>query len=146
MLKSLDSYATAEYSVYSILSASTTDITGATVDIGDYGGVRFIANVGISGDTLSGSVMVELELEHSDDGSTWADCADTDLSAYVAGTNDGTWAKIDDAAEDPAIHTVEYRGNKRYVRAMVLKTGTHTNGIPIGIVHERFDKRTRPVD
>lgn len=146
MLRSLESHRTTDQVVASILSQSTTDINGTAVDIGDYGGVAFVANVGISLDTLSGSLMIELELEHSDDNSTFTDCADTDLSAAVTGTNTGTWARVDAAAEDPAVHVVEYRGSKRYVRPVVLKTGTHTNGIPIGIIAERFDKRTKPVD
>lgn len=112
----------------------TADANGVTVDTQGYGSCVFSANVGASGDTLSGSVKAELELEHSDDGSSWSDCANADLSTAVTGTNLGTWAVIDDPAEDDVEVTVAYVGSKRYARAVLNLTGTHTNGIPVSIV------------
>lgn len=126
------------------LSQSTTDINGNAVNIQAAMGAVFIASIGVTGDTLSGSVKVELELEHSDDGTTFTDCADTDLSAAVTGTNPGTWAVIDDNAEDDVVKVVTYRGEKPYVRPVVNKTGTHTNGIPLSIVGFPINKRVKP--
>ena len=96
------------------------------------GGVMIQANVGVSGDTLSGSVMVELEVEESVDGITYTDVADTDLSSSVTGTNTGTFAVIDDPAEDDMEYKTEYRGSQPFCRMVANLTGTHTNGIPIG--------------
>jgi len=115
-----------------VLTASETAL--ASFDVQNYGSLMFLALVGQSGDTLSGSVYAELELEHSDDDSTFEACADADLSEAVTGTNTGTFAKIDDPAEDEAVFKVGYKGHKRYVRPVVRLTGTHTNGIPVGIV------------
>lgn len=112
----------------------TADANGVTIDTQGYGSCAFVANVGASGDTLSGSVKAELEVEESDDGSTWTDVANEDLTHYVTGTNDGCFAVVDDGAEDEAVYRTGYIGNKRYVRAVVNLTGTHTNGIPIGVV------------
>lgn len=144
MLRHTRSDETKVQCVASILSASTTDINGASVDAGPGNEVEFEANVGASLDTLSGSVYVLLELEHCNDNATWVDCADADLDVAVAGTNTGTWAKIDDPAEDETLVTVNYIGGKRYVRPVVNKTGTHTNGIPIGVVGRVCAKRYKP--
>jgi len=99
--------------------------------------------VGASGETLSGSVKIELEIEESDDDSTFDDAEDADLSSSVSGTNAGTFAVIDDGAED-AVYTTSYKGDntkKRYVRPVINVTGTHTNGTPIGILAVRFGKK-----
>jgi tRNA G37 N-methylase Trm5 len=87
--------------------------------------------VGDSGDTLSGSVMVELELEESDDNTTYTDCANaalenatTGATGAVTGTNLGTFAVIDAPTEDSAMFYVRYVGSKRYSRVVVNKTGT----------------------
>jgi len=95
--------------------------------------VMFVVQIGISGDTLSGSVYAEIEVEESDDDATYTDVADADLTNYVTGTNTGTICKIDDAAEDPAIHGTSYIGDARYVRSVVNLTGTHTNGIEVAV-------------
>ena len=116
----------------------TADVNGVTIDIQGYSTAVLAAHIGLSGDTLSGSVKAELELEHSDDGSAWSDCANTDLqnpdtggAGHVVGTNPGTFAVIDDPAEDEQIYAVRYVGAKRYVRFVYNVTGTHTTGTPV---------------
>lgn len=123
----------------------TADADGASVDMKDYTHVFFLANVGESGDTLSGSVYVLLELEDSADDSSFANCADADLTNSVTGATVGTFAKIDAAAEDDTPYYTEYRGSARYVRPVVNVVGTHSNGIPIGIVAFRFGAERVPV-
>jgi len=107
----------------------TADVNGAGVDTQDSIGVGLVAHVGTSGDTLSGSVYLALEVQHSDDNSSFSACADTDIDAAVTGATTGTFAKIDDAAEDDAIYKCNYIGTKRYVRVVGNLVGTHTNGI-----------------
>lgn len=111
----------------------TADVNGSSVDLKNFGVCRFLANVGNSGDTLSGTVYIELELEESDDNSSFTDVADADVSAAVSGTNDGCFAVIDAPTEDRLLVQVEYRGTKRYVRPVINVTGTHSNGTPIAI-------------
>lgn len=123
----------------------TADADGASVDLLGYAGVTFMALVGESGDTLSGTVYVELEVEDSADNSTFADCADALVTNTVTGNNTGTFAKIDAAAEDDAVYVATYKGPKRYVRPVVNISGTHSNGIPIGIVAVRFGAATKAV-
>lgn len=119
----------------------TADTNSASVDLKSHQNALFAVAVGESGDTLSASVKIELELEESDDDSTFTDVADADMTGEVAGTNDGCFAVIDAAAEDDAVYTAQYHGSKRYVRAVINVTGTHTNGTPIGIIAHAFDKK-----
>ena len=123
----------------------TADTNSTSVDMKDYNSVAFYALVGESGDTLSGSVMLELEIEDSADDTTFADAADADVRNFVAGTNDGTFAVIDAAAEDDAVFLGQYDGNERYVRCVLQITGTHTNGIPVGVIAVRTGKNVLPV-
>lgn len=125
-----------------VYTASETAI--ASFDVQDYGSLIFAAAVGASGDTLSGSVYAELELQHSDDDSVFEACADEDLSAAVTGTNTGTFAKIDDPAEDELLYKVAYKGNKRYVRPVLRLTGTHTNGIPVAFLAVGGHGKSKP--
>lgn len=111
----------------------TSDQNSTAVDMKGYSDLSFLASVGNSGDTLSGTVYWLLELEHSDDNSAWTDCTDAEITNAVTGTNTGTFAKIDDPAEDSLAVSVGYKGSKRYVRCVVNAVGTHTNGTPIGV-------------
>lgn len=104
-----------------------TDGTGLAVDLRGYNSALVVFHVGVSGDTLSVSVYLELRVQESADGSSWADVAAADLDGVQA-------LKIDDAAEDDVVHTVGYKGSKRYLRAFVDTTGTHTVGTPCSAV------------
>lgn len=123
----------------------SADADGASVDLLGYNKVTFLALIGESGDTLSGSVKVELEIEDSADDSSFSDAADADVEGFVAGTNDGCFAVIDAAAEDDAVFKATYHGPERYVRPVINITGTHTNGIPIGILAIRHGAENLPV-
>ena len=111
----------------------SADKNGETIDTQDYSSLMFAVNVGESGDTLSSSVHIQLEVEESDDDSTWTDVDDDDLTNVVDGTNDGTFAKIV-LNGDQDVYLVGYKGSKRYVRIVANLTGSHTNGTPIGAV------------
>lgn len=102
-----------------------TDGTGVAVDLAGYETAMMVFEVGASGDTLSGSVYLDLILQESADGSTgWAAPAAADV--------ENNSVRIDDPAEDSVVVKVGYKGEKRYIRAFVDTTGTHTNGTPIG--------------
>ncbi len=106
-----------------------TDGAGVGVDRLGFGDALMIAQQGISGDTLSGSVYWTIKFQECDDNATWTNIADADLEG---GAN--LWI-INAAAEDPTTIVRNYIGSKRYVRIFWDSTGTHTNGTPIaGIV------------
>lgn len=112
----------------------TADALSEAIDMAGFNACNIAVLVGESGDTLSGSVYIELELQESDDNSTYTACADADITNAVTGTNTGTFALIDAAAEDDAVYQCKYLGDKQYVKVNVNVTGTHTNGTPIGAV------------
>lgn len=142
MIKDLNS----KLSVSSLLipATRTADANATSIDLQLHESNILAVYLGDSGDTLSGSVKIECELEHSDDNSSFSDCADTDLSAAVTGTNTGTFAVVDAPAEDSAIFKVMYKGSKRYVRVVLNFTGTHTNGCPCAVFSIRGDGELNP--
>ena len=116
------------------LAIPSIDVDGTTVDLQGFdGGCLFIATCQNSLDTLSTSLYIELEIEESDDDSTYTDVADVDLSNYVAGTNDGCFAKMIASTMASNIYKCQYKGSKRYVRCVLNVTGTHTNGTPVQV-------------
>ena len=122
----------------------TADANGASADLQLYDGCMILFDIGDSGDTLSGTVYIECEVEESADDSTFTDVADTDLVSYVAGTNDGCVAYIDAPTEDQTVVVACYIGSKRYVRGVLNVTGTHSTGTPMGIVNVRSGYKYPP--
>jgi len=117
------------------------DLNGNSVDCRGFASIILVAHIGLSGDTLSGSVLLDVELEDSPDDSTFTDCADADLenpdtggAGAVTGTTTGTMARIDDPAEDNLVYAVRYVGPERFVRAVFNITGTHTVGMPCSVM------------
>jgi hypothetical protein len=111
--------------VVPVVANDDTEGTGLTCDRLGYKEVLMIAEQGISGDTLSGSVYWTIKFQESNNDSTWTNIADADLKN---GAN--LWI-INAAAEDPTTIIRLYRGSMRYVRIFWDATGTHTNGTPI---------------
>jgi len=128
-----------------VAAVITADATGITIDRQGFGVCGADVVLGNSGDTLSGSVYVELEAQESVDDSTWTACADASIMNAVTGTNTGTFAVVNAPAEDSTVFSVQYRGGKRYFRVVANVTGTHTNGIPFGVVNWKGEATYKPV-
>tara|TARA_R100000773_G_C4174483_1_gene86835 strand:+ start:125 stop:589 length:465 start_codon:yes stop_codon:yes gene_type:complete len=130
----------------SIINAvKTAAANGTGVDLQGYEGATVLVDVGAEGDTLSSSVHFELSLEESDDDSTYTDVTQAGI---VDGTisADGIFLKLDGTAggnpdTTGGIFRVEYVGGKRYIRVVLAKTGTHSNGTPIGAMVVRHKAR-----
>jgi len=123
-----------------IVGNNTTEGTGVGVDLAGFGGALMIAHVGISADTLSGSVYMTVGFQASDVvGSGYADIAAADL---LGGVNN---VVIDDPAEDDVVIARGYKGNQQYVRVLITFTGTHTNGTPIEALVVKGFPRHAPV-
>jgi hypothetical protein len=134
-MRDLYSNVSAVKSILPIVGNNDTEGTGTGVDLKGYESAFVVFEVGASGDTLSGTVLITLRVQESDDDSTYTDVAAADL---VGGANA---IVIDDPAEDDVIHVRGYNGARRYIRAFVDFTGTHTNGIPISAVVVRGNAR-----
>ena len=133
----------------SIINAvKTAGANGTTVDLKGFEEATAIVDVGAEGDTLSGSVYFEVSLEHSDDDSTFTDLVQADVinGTIAAG---GIWLKLDGTTGGDPDTTggdwqIGYVGGKRYLRLVLAKTGTHTNGTPISGVIVKSRHRVAP--
>ncbi len=123
-----------------------SDANSAALDLQDADDAVLLFYLGDSADTLSGTNKIELEVEESDDNSSWSDVANADLTNYVTATNPGTAALIDAPAEDQVVVAVGYRGSKRYVRGVLNFSGTHSTGTPIGVLGLRGRNRQQAVN
>ena len=88
--------------------------------------------VGESGDTLSGSVKWDLILQDSSDNSSFSAVTDNKFVSFASVDSSGIYATIDAASEDDASYPIGYHGPNRYFRVACTKTGTHSNGTPLG--------------
>ncbi len=118
-----------------INAVKSTGANGTTVDLQGFESATAVVTVGQEGDALSGTKSFTVALEHSDDNSTWTDAVQADI---VNGTiaSGGIWLTLDGSTGgDPGTTggewQVGYVGGKRYVRLVLAKTGTHTNGTPL---------------
>tara|TARA_Y100000114_G_scaffold38332_1_gene34007 strand:+ start:592 stop:1056 length:465 start_codon:yes stop_codon:yes gene_type:complete len=109
---------------------------GTGVDLQGYESATVLVDVGAEGDTLSSTVFFEVSLEESDDNSTFTD---VEQAGIVDGTiaSGGIFLKLDgttggDPDSSGGIFRVGYVGGKRYIRVVLAKTGTHSNGTPLG--------------
>jgi len=133
----------------SIINAvKTAGANGTTVDLKGFEEATAIVDVGAEGDTLSGSVYFEVSLEHSDDDSTFTDLVQADVinGTIAAG---GIWLKLDGTTDgDPGTTggdwQIGYVGGKRYLRLVLAKAGTHSNGTPISGVIVKSRPRVAP--
>jgi len=122
-----------------INAVKTAGANGTTVDLQGFLSATAVVTAGLEGDVLSGTKSFTVALQHSDDNSTWTDAVQADI---VNGTiaSGGIWLTLDGSdGGDPGTTggewQVGYVGGKRYVRLVLAKTGTHTNGTPLsGII------------
>ncbi len=121
-----------------VITSDVAAATGNSLAREDAVGLGFIVNVGESGDTLSGSVYLTVTLQESSDDSVFTDVADADCEIWVNGSKvSANGIVIDGAADDDAIITILYKGHAEYCAVELDLTGTHTNGIPVGVTGMR---------
>jgi hypothetical protein len=144
-MATMDLYSNVKVSSLLIPAVRNADANSTAVDMLGFESVVFVVDMGNSADTLSGTNKIELELEESDDDSSFTDCADADVVGYVDGTNDGTFAVVDAPAEDSTVFKCGYRGVKRYVRVVLNFSGTHTTGTPVGVIAVQGHAHYAPV-
>ena len=124
---------------------TTADQNSASVNMTGYNSVAFYALLGATGDTLSGSIKWEFELEESVDDSAWTDVPNAKMLDTVTGTNVGTFAVVDANTEDETVYVGQYIGSAKFVRCVINATGTHTNGTPIAILAMQSKADVYPV-
>lgn len=127
-------------------TGNATDHTCDSLDMKGYGAVTFIANLGGSADSLTSALYLEGEVEIGTGNGSWSDAADSYLSDYVAGTNDGCFFLANSSAtganEDSTVYytTLYPPSTYRYARVVINKTGNHSTGIPLSVTAIRHAK------
>ncbi len=125
----------------------TADNLSAAIDMQGYNDLAIVANVGISADTLSGSVYIALELQECDTvAGSYTAVADADIINPVTGVVTGTFAKIDDDAEDAAIFLTAYKGSKRFVKVNINLVGSHSSGVPVSVTAIKGGAAVKPIN
>ena len=122
-------------------AARDADANGTGVDLQGFESATVVIDMGAEGITLSTTNKIEIELEHSDDNSTFTDCAAADL----IGASSGTIGTFDANSEIPAVSSVGYIGGKRYIRAVANFSGTHGTATPLGVSVVKGHARNNPV-
>jgi hypothetical protein len=97
----------------------------SSVDCKDINSLGFVLAVGSF--AFSGSNYLTVNLQESDDNSTW-----TDVTQVYEGTAPAPLVLNDQATQESKSHLVEYRGGKRYARLNIVETGTVT--APLSVV------------
>ncbi len=124
-----------------------TDTLCTEIDMQGYQELLAIVNVGFSADTLNSTNKIYLELQHSDtSGSGYVAVPDAEIVNPITGATTGTFALIDDPAEDETVYFTAYKGSKRYLKVNVNFAGTHSTGTPIGITAIKGAAAAMPVN
>ena len=123
----------------------SSDANGTGVDLQGFESATVVIDMGAEGITLSTTNKIEIELEHSDDDSTYTDV--TSSADVIGATPDssGVIATFDANGEAPAIASVGYIGGKRYIRAVANFSGTHGATTPLSVSVIKSHARSNPV-
>lgn len=120
---------------------ATASLTAKTVTLdGSFDSGVFEFAVGASGDTLSETVKIELQVEASTDGTNFSAVSSSDVFGLTPDSS-GIVAVIDGAADDSTVYRFGYAGGAAKLKFTVVLTGTHTNGTPVALLGMFGNKR-----
>lgn len=136
---------------YTLLMApanKTADANSSSLDLQNCDDATLAFLVGAIGDTMTGTNKLELEVQESDDNSTFTAVADADLTKTVSGaTNTGTAASFTSGTTGQnAVYLTGYKGNKRYIRGAANFSGTISVGTVVGVLGVTGMNRNQPVN
>ena len=104
--------------------------------------------VGDIADTLSGSIRIDVKIEHADDDGAGAPgaytaCTDEDVLNFT-GLAAGKFLSIDAAGKEQKRHVIDYRGGKRFVKVTATPVSLATGG-PIAMLALKGNPGQLPV-
>jgi hypothetical protein len=104
--------------------------------------------VGNIADTLSGSIRIDVKIEHAeDDGAgapdAYAACTDEDVLNF-SGLAYGIFLSIDAAGKEQKRHVIGYRGGRRFVKVTATPVSIATGG-PIAMLALKGNLSQLPV-
>lgn len=132
--------------------ARTTSVESAAVDMQGFESLTLVGSLGASAATLSGSIKLELEVQHADDDGTgspgaYSPVPDEDIVGAIDGTAaSGCFAVVDANGELGRLYKTAYRGNKRFVRVNTRLTGNHSTGTLVGVNAIKGHPSIKPVE
>ncbi len=109
----------------SALNTGTVDTLGADIQ-------SFVVLVGNIADTLSGSVRIDLSIQHADDDGTgnpasFAACDDDDVLNF-SGLTSGIFTSVNASGLKQKRYVIDYIGGLRFVKVIATPVGLSTCG------------------
>ena len=141
-------YSNVGYNLLLAPANKTADANSTGLDLQNCDDATIVFTVGAIGDTLTTSNKLELEIQESDDNSTFTAVADADLTHVVAGaTNTGTvMALTSGTTGQNSVYMTGYKGFKRYIRGVANFSGTISVGTVVGVLGQTGMNRNQPVN
>jgi len=109
------------------ISNATGARTGSSVDLQGFESAAVAVEFGDIdelGASPVGSATIDIELEHSDDNSSWSDVALADVVGPTSVTN----GIVASPTTDASVYRAGYRMTKRYLRVILTPTGLANGG------------------
>lgn len=128
------------------IAADKGDITA--LDVTGFDSVSFMVAVGAhDGNNVPDDVNhLQVKLTHSNDNQNFIACTDDEvLGSLPTMLASGTFGHIKAAPDINTAFMAGYIGDKRYVRAVITRTGNVGNGVIIGISAMMQGTKYRPV-
>jgi hypothetical protein len=111
------------------------NLTGAGVDLAGFGSatvVLVLGDIDELGGSPVGGAKIDLRLQHSDDNAAWADVTEADVIG-LSGVTAVVGGVVASTTGDAVPVDVGYRGERRYLRAVLQPSGL-SNGGPAGAI------------
>lgn len=113
-------------------SIQASALNSGTIDCQGVEDLTVVAMVGDIADSLSGSVRIDIKIEHADDNNgtpgSFTACTDMDVSNY-AGLSSGIFASIDASGKKNKRYAIGYRGGKRFVKVTATPVSLSSGGV-----------------
>ena len=111
----------------------TANTSSAECDLKGFSGAMCVVTTGVSGDTLSGTVFWNITLEHGDtSGALSTVTSNNDVTGGTLAANN-SWALLNATTDASNVFGIGYVGGKKFLKATITKTGTHSNGTIVGM-------------
>jgi len=134
-----------------VRSGTNTAVLSSACDTQGFQSVVARFNCGTFGDTQSGTVYIEAELQDSPDGITYSAVPNSSLQlpgAQVARTGHATGtffqSQTTGAVDTAGIYEVGYIGPNRYLKVNVRLTGANTVGTPLAVEFDLSNADFKP--
>lgn len=120
------------------------------IDTRGSGTVAVVLAVGNIVDTLTGSLRVDVKIEHADDDGTgnpsaYTACTDDDVLNFTGLTGTGIFLSLDAAGKKSKRYVIGYKGTKRFVKVTATPVSVVTGG-PVAMLAMKGRTSMSPVN